>query len=152
MSKDLLVNLYELPSVEENPSDIRFLRLLSPNIHLLEMFIKTHFSLGWVSEIKVGAYKVNPTVFIAVKKDTIIGFAGYDCTAKGFFGPTGVHPKYQGRGIGKTLLRITLHAMKEDGYGYAIIGGGEGKAAFYQKCVNAKLIDATQSIYSRMVK
>lgn len=152
MGTDLLVNLYELPPEETTSSDIRYLRLLSPNIHQLEDFILAHFSKGWVSEIKVGCYQVNPTVFIAVKGEKIVGFAGYDCTAKGFFGPTGVDPKHQGHGIGKNLLLKTLHAMKESGYAYAIIGGGKGKAGFYQKCANATLIKSKESIYSRMIK
>ena len=151
MSKDLLVNLYQLNNFSFESKGFRIIRLLSPNIHLLEAFIEANFENGWVSEIKAGCYKSNPSVFIAVKENKIIGFAGYDCTAKGFFGPTGVAKDYQGQGVGKALLLTTLHAMREDGYGYAIIGGGEEKKDFYKKNAGAVLIEQDSSIYTRLL-
>lgn len=151
MSKDLLVNLYQLDRFQFSCDTFRVIRLLTPNIHLLEDFIAQHFGKGWVSEIKAGCYKSNPTVFVAIKDDKIIGFAGYDCTAKGFFGPTGVAPEFQGKGVGKALLLTTLLAMREDGYGYAIIGGGEEKQDFYIKNAGAILIEQNASIYSRLL-
>lgn len=111
MSKDLLVNLYQLDHFSFKCDGFRVIRLLSPNIHLLEEFIEVNFGKGWVSEIKAGCYKSNPSVFIALKDNKIIGFAGYDCTAKGFFGPTGVAKDYQGQGVGKALLLTTLLAI-----------------------------------------
>lgn len=151
MSKDLLVNLYSLEEYV-TPSPFKVVRILSPDIFKLESFIAKHFNQGWVSEIRAGCYKSNPTVFIACDETGIIGFAGYDCTAKGMFGPTGVDPHYRGRGIGRALLLTTLLAMREDGYAYAIIGGGEEKARFYQKCVGATLIEQKASIYQRLIK
>ena len=111
MNRDLLVNLYDdfLKNKSDDAFDLR--RILSPDVYHLESFIQTYFSLGWDSEIKAGCFKVNPTVFIAIKDGQIVGFAGYDCTAKGYFGPTGVHPKFQGQGIGRALLLKTLLAL-----------------------------------------
>ena len=54
----------------------------------------------------------------------MLGFACYDTTHKNFFGPTGVDAAKRGQGIGTALLLATLHAMREAGYMYAIIGGG----------------------------
>lgn len=51
-----------------------------------------------------------------------------------FFGPTKVLESYQGKGIGKALLLRSLHALKDEGYIYAIIGG-IGPARFYEKNV-----------------
>ena len=52
----------------------------------------------------------------------IVGFACYDATCMNFFGPTGVKESERGKGVGKALLLAALHAMKEQGYAYAIIG------------------------------
>jgi len=53
----------------------------------------------------------------------------------------------QGKGIGKALLLASLHALRNEGYAYAIIGG-VGPESFYQKTVGAVLIDgSTPGIY-----
>ena len=46
---------------------------------------------------------------------------------------------YGNKGIGKVLLLKSLYAMREQGYGYAIIGG-VGPAEYYARTVNAELI------------
>ena len=58
---------------------------------------------------------------------------------RGFFGPTGVDPAYRGKGIGKALLLKCLEAMRNEGYGYAVIGGA-GPVNFYEKCCGATVI------------
>ena len=51
------------------------------------------------------------------------------------------------QGIGKALLLSCLHAMREMGYAYAIIGS-IGPQKYYEKCVGAMLIpDSTPGIY-----
>ena len=81
----------------------------------------------------------------------MLGFACYDATVKGFFGPTGVAKEERGQGIGKALLLACLNAMKEEGYGYGIIGGA-GPVHFYEKCCGAQVIENEQpNIYSRMI-
>ena len=60
--------------------------------------------------------------FVAVQNQQIIGFACYDATALGFFGPTGVIEESRGKGVGKALLLACMLDMKLKGYGYAIIG------------------------------
>lgn len=80
----------------------------------------------------------------------MIGFACYNATAKGFFGPTGVSPEARGLGAGKALLIAALHAMREDGYGYGIIGAA-GPTEFYAKTVGATEIpDSVPGIYRGM--
>ncbi len=150
-SKDMLVDLYQ-PIIKELDSTYEIKRVLSPNSDKVLKFIETNFSLGWVSEAKAGLYKNHPTCFIAVDQSEIIGFACYDATAKAYFGPTGVHETYRGQGVGKALLLRCLVAMKEEGYGYAIIGGVEPKNwAFYNKVSGAITIDHSKKIYTRMV-
>ena len=42
--------------------------------------------------------------FIATENGKVIGFAFYDSSAKGFFGPIGVEPTRRGERIGQALL------------------------------------------------
>jgi len=82
----------------------------------------------------------------------VIGFAGYECTRKAFFGPTGVTKKERGRGIGTALLIASLWGLRELGYVYAIIGSA-GPADFYQRTVGATVIpDSDPGIYVDLLK
>ena len=72
-----------------------------------------------------------------------LGFACHDATCPNFFGPTGVDPNERMHGIGKALLFNCLEAMKQQGYGYAIIGG-VGPAEFYAKTVGAIPIEGSE--------
>ncbi|MFR3259058.1 MAG: hypothetical protein ACLTRS_18385 [Lachnospiraceae bacterium] len=44
-----------------------------------------------------------PKCFIAVEDKKVIGFACYDSSAKGFFGPIGVHPGLSWKNVGQSL-------------------------------------------------
>ena len=150
-SKDMLVDLYQ-PIIKEVECKYEIKRVLSPSSDKVLKFIEETFSKGWVSEAKAALYQNHPTCFIAVDQNKIIGFACYDATAKAYFGPTGVDQNYRGHGIGKALLLKCLVAMREDGYGYAIIGGVEPKNwPFYEKCSKAVVIEDSKRIYKRMV-
>jgi predicted N-acetyltransferase YhbS len=68
-------------------------------------------------------------------------------TCRNFFGPEGVVADERGRGTGRALLLAALHAQRDQGYGYAIIGG-VGPAEYYRKTVNAVDIpDSTPGIW-----
>ena len=150
-SKDMIVDLYqEIIKKPEFKYEIK--RVLSPDSDLVLDFIGTHFSKGWVSESKSALYQPNPSCFIAVDDKKIIGFACYDATAKGYFGPTGVDSAYRGQGVGKALLLTSLEAMRYDGYGYAIIGGvSEENRPFYANGCGAVPIENSKKIYERMI-
>ena len=69
------------------------------------------------------------------------------------FGPTGVTSDYRGKGIGRALLLKCLLSMREQDYGYAIIGGVELPGEFYVKTANAVPIDNSfPGIYGRLIK
>ena len=88
---------------------------------------------------------------MAVKDDTLLGFACHDTTAKGFFGPTGVTEQARGQGIGEALLLATLNGMREAGYGYAVIGD-PGPVAFYRKRLDALEIPKSEpGVYRGML-
>ena len=74
---------------------------------------------------------------------TLIGFACYEATCRNFFGPELVHPGARGRGVGKALLLAALHAMRAEGYAYAIIGWASS-VDFYRKAVGATVIEGSE--------
>ena len=58
----------------------------------------------------------------------------------------------RGRGIGKGLLLASLEAMRQEGYGYAVIGG-VGPKDFYAKVAGAvEIPDSTPGIYRDLLK
>ncbi len=92
--------------------------------------------------------------YIATRNGKVVGFACYDASAKGFFGPTGIASTERGKGVGSALLVHTLYEMKSDGYAYAVIGWVSDAEQFYRKTVGAEFIpDGTpeNSVYSNLI-
>ncbi|MBR6533999.1 MAG: GNAT family N-acetyltransferase [Clostridia bacterium] len=156
---DMLVKLYNIedgcPELEESlkKEGIHIVKALSPDKHRVLDFVQT-FSEGWRSECEA-AFANNPhTIYIAVKDQKVIGFAAYEATARGYFGPTGVSGEFRKKGIGRLLMLKCFHSMKELGYGYAIIGWAARSAIpFYEKFAQARIIeDSHPGVYSRMTK
>ena len=145
---DMLVNLYALPdsrTLRERlaKAGISVRRALAPEKHKVTAWIRDNFSEGWVSETEVAFSRQPVSCFIAVKDGRITGFACHDATCRNFFGPTGVTPKARKSGIGTALLLACLEDMKQQGFGYAIIGG-VGPADYYAKAVGAVLIEGSE--------
>lgn len=154
---DLLVKLYALPPLEAELEamrtlDITLRRPLAPERHRVVEWTQEHWNPHWASEITV-AFAHHPIhAFIAVRKQALLGFACYDCTMLGFFGPTGVLPEHRRQGLGRALLIAALHALREKGYAYGIIGGA-GPVDFYKKHVGATVIDGSApGIYRGMLR
>jgi hypothetical protein len=144
---DMLVRLYEIPDSSGYAEKMEKIgvRVRRPNVWeklLLLGWVKEHFSLSWMLECEAAFAARPPSCFIAVKDDVLIGFACYDCTRLNFFGPTGVAAHAMGKGVGTMLLLSCLHAMKDCGYAYAIIGD-VGPAGFYAKAVGAMAIEGS---------
>lgn len=138
---DMLARLYDLPEtletyrvVEEEGVILR--RPQGYERHILAHWVGEHFSPKWVSEAKVAFSRQPVSAFMATREKEILGFACYDTTGKGYFGPTGVAEGERGSGLGKALLYKALEAMREEGYAYAIIGG-VGPREFYEKACGA---------------
>lgn len=154
---DLLVNLYsrrlaELAQrVEGVAATIRL--ALPPELHFVQNWAREHFSEYWVSELTAAMAHQPTGCLIAIVEGEIVGFACYDATARGFFGPTGVAESQRGKGIGAALLYHTLVAMKAQGYAYAVIGG-VGPVDFYANAVGAVPIaaDAGEDIYQGLLR
>ncbi len=149
---DLLVNLLKLPPREASTKSLEdagiIIRRAQPfEITPVREFIKSNFSVSWADEISVGFAGKPVTIFIATRDGRVIGVAGYECTRKAFFGPTGVAEEERGRGIGQALLLASLWGLRELGYVYGIIGAA-GPIDFYQRAVGATLIpDSEPGIY-----
>jgi GNAT superfamily N-acetyltransferase len=153
---DLLVRLYDLPVFEAEAkvraAGIVIRRALPPERRLVLDWIKMHFSHYWVSEAALALSQMPTTIFIALHNGGLVGFACYDTSAKGFFGPTGVDEAARGQGIGEALLITTLKAMREAGYAYAVIGD-PGPVAFYKKRLDALDIPkSTPGHYAGMLR
>src|SRR5262249_3054713 len=150
---DLLVNLLNLPPREVlTELGVNIRRAQPFEITPVREFIKNNFSIAWADEVSVGFANKPVTVFIATREQKIVGFAGYECTRKAFFGPTGVDETERGRGIGKALLIESLWGLRELGYVYGIIGAA-GPVEFYQQTVSAVIIpDSEPGIYTDLLK
>ncbi|MFW5869126.1 MAG: GNAT family N-acetyltransferase [Armatimonadota bacterium] len=150
---DMLVRLYDLPpmggTLEALENDGIVVRRAQPwEVSPLRRFIEDHFSEGWADEASAAFANKPITAFIAQDGGRMVGFAAYECTARGFFGPMGVDEGWRKRGIGAALTLSCLHAMRELGYGYAIIGAA-GPTDFYTKCCGAEIIeDSKPGIYA----
>jgi predicted N-acetyltransferase YhbS len=152
---DLLVRLYDLPVFEAEEkvrsAGIVVRRAMSYERHVVLEWIGRHFSRHWVSEAALGLSQQPTTTYVATRNGELLGFACYDTTAKGFFGPTGVDEAERGQGIGEALLIATLKGMRQAGYAYAVIGD-PGPVAFYQKRLDALEIPKSKpGIYAGML-
>jgi GNAT superfamily N-acetyltransferase len=145
---DMLVRLYDLPDAslyyrraEEAGVAVR---RADPWDHArYRRFVEGTFGELWAVEADL-AYRQSPiTAFVAEREGRIVGFAAYECTRRGYFGPTGVQPDERGRGIGGALLFRCLESMCEMGYAYAIIGG-VGPQDYYKKVCGAFVIPGSE--------
>lgn len=153
---DLLIRLYDLPAFEAEArvrdAGITVRRAIPPERELIVDWIRSRFSLAWVSEAALGMSQMPTTVFVAIEDNRLLGFACYDTSAKGFFGPTGVDETMRGKGIGEALLITTLRAMREAGYAYSVIGDA-GPVAFYRKRLDAlEIPKSTPGHYAGMLR
>jgi len=150
---DMLVNLLKLPSLDRlNDEGINIRRAQPFEITPVRDFIEKNFSVAWADEISAGFANKPVSVVIATRAGRVIGFAGYECTRKAFFGPTGVVESERGCGIGTALLIASLWGLRELGYVYAVIGGA-GPTDFYKRAVGAIVIpDSEPGIYVDLLK
>ena len=158
---DMLVKLYDMPKIDLDSrmadEGISIKRAMALDKSKVTDFVNSHFGdycEGWVSECERAIFGNPPSCYIAVKDGNIVGFACYDASAPGFFGPTGVSESMQGKGIGKALFGKCLESMKEKGYAYAIIGYVTDAVSFYENAVNAVVIEGSsieKSIYSNLI-
>lgn len=150
---DMIVSLYNLPEIKVN-GNIKIKRAFVGDKDIILDFVGKYFRKNWVYEVEHSLMEEVSKCFVATEDGKIIGFACYDSSAKGFFGPIGVEPTRRGENIGQALLVRTLSSMKEYGYGYAIIGWVSEAEMFYRQTVGAEFIKGgspENSVYSNLV-
>lgn len=141
---DMLVKLYDLPDAgpafaRQESQGISIRRALASEKRNVLAWVSKHWGASWASECDIAFSRQPVSCLLALRDERILGFACYETTYRGFFGPTGVLDSAQGRGTGTALLLAALHAMRGLGYGYAIVGG-VGPEEYYAKTVGAVTI------------
>ena len=114
---DMLVKLYDLEDdwgfmAAQKEQGITIRKPIGPEKHLIVQWVSDNFGSAWAAEADAALTNVPRTCFVAVKAADIIGFACYDATALGFFGPIGIDRLHQGKATGKALLKACLLDMK----------------------------------------
>ncbi|MEY2545668.1 MAG: hypothetical protein QOG48_785 [Verrucomicrobiota bacterium] len=150
---DLLVKLYNLqPRSISVPEGVSVRRAFAAEKLLVEQWVAKHFGIRWASECEIAFMRQPVSCFIATNGLEVLGFATYDATARGFFGPTGVMEQARHKGIGRALLFATLNDMIGQGHAYAIIGA-TSSLDFYRNEVGAtEIADSTPGFYAGMLK
>jgi GNAT superfamily N-acetyltransferase len=136
----MLVKLYELRERPQPPAGVAVRRAIAAEKHRVVAFARERWGDGWASECEIAFARDPIACVVAVEGGKLLGFAVYDVTARGVFGPTGVDESVRRRGIGTALLIETLHVMRAIGYGYAVIGWVGEALDFYERAVNATVI------------
>lgn len=141
--QDMLVKLYNLPAdaalAQPEDTTVVIRRAMAPDMLQVVDFVQSLSSKYAAGECRM-CFQGHPiTCFVATRGGNLLGYACYNATSPDFFGPTAVLPEERGNGIGRALLLRSLAALREQGYGYAIIGG-VGPQAFYEKTMGAVLI------------
>jgi GNAT superfamily N-acetyltransferase len=154
---DMLVPLYNLDGASERidhvgEQGITIRHAMAYERDVILDWVRRSFdkdSSCWAGECDVALSRVPASCHIATRDGELLGFACYDATAKGMFGPTGTDEKARGLGVGAALLVASLAAMRDAGYAYAVVGGvGAHVTGFYQRVVAAiEIADSEPGIY-----
>jgi len=154
---DMLVRLYDLPPFEpalaraaEKGVSVR--RPFACERHIVLAWIRENFTRGWADECAAAFASMPVSCFIAVKGGELMGFACYDVTSRGFFGPVGTAEKARGSGLGKALLLRSLHALREQGYAYGIIGWAGPKEWFAKTVGAVEIAGSEPGFYKGLIK
>ncbi len=126
---DLLVKLYDLPPAPELETTV-VRRALAPERGIVKNWVKARFSPGWAQEVAVAFGSQPIRCLVAAHGDDLLGFACFNTTFQGFFGPIGVKEEARGGKIGEALTLQALQAMREEGFAYAVIGATKAEAYF----------------------
>jgi N-acetylglutamate synthase-like GNAT family acetyltransferase len=151
---DMLIKLYALPVAPSKPmpEGVTLRKPIGPEHDLLITWIAEHFGAGWASEARVALSNQPASLFMATQSGALIGFACFDATARGLFGPIGVSANARKAGIGEALLMACLHDMRTMGYAYAV-AGHVGAREFFRRVAGATEIEGSEpGIYRDMLR
>jgi len=154
---DMLVALYNLPdavalSGRMATADVVLRRALAAERRAVVAWVEQSFGPGWAGEVETAFAATPSRCLLAVRDGTLLGFAAWDVTALGFFGPIGVAEAARGGGVGAALLLGVLRAMRDAGYGYAVIGAA-GAPEFFARVAGAvEIAGSKPGIYNGMLR
>ncbi|MBK7458181.1 MAG: GNAT family N-acetyltransferase [Betaproteobacteria bacterium] len=150
---DMLIALYCLPPPPPAPPrDVTVRKPIGPEHDLVVRWVATNFSAGWASESRVALGNRPPSLFIATRADTLLGFCAYDATARGLVGPIGVAESARGQGVGAALLRGCLDEMRAAGYAYAVAGAVGAPALFARAAGAVPIAGSTPGLYRGLLR
>ena len=146
---DMLVRLYDLPDASSyhrraEAAGLRIQRAMPWDRAAACAFIEKEFSVRWADEAELAFVRQPISMFLAFREREIAGFAAYEVSTRGYFGPTGVREDLRGSGAGAALLFRCLESMRELGYAYAVIGGVFEAQPFYEKVCGAFVIPGSE--------
>lgn len=151
---DWLVKLYDLPEAAPPCADhtVVLRKPIGPEHRLVVDWVALQFGAAWASEASAALANRPVSLYLACDASGLRGFACYDATARGMFGPVGVDPALRGQGLGAALLWACLNEMRLLGYAYAVIGAA-GPGGFYQRTVGAvEIPGSTPGPYRGMLR
>jgi GNAT superfamily N-acetyltransferase len=150
---DLLVKLYDWkPSERPSPEGVNVRRAFAAEKRLVAQWVAEHFGERWASECEISFARQPVACFIATDDLDVVGFATYDSTARGFFGPTGVMETARHKGVGRALLLATIQDMASQGYAYCIIGATTALDFYRKEFAAVEIPDSTPGFYRGMLK
>jgi ribosomal protein S18 acetylase RimI-like enzyme len=152
---DLLVKLYTPRTAVAQPDGVDLRPPIGPEHGAVQAWVQARFGPGWASEVGAALGNRPVSCWLALQGAQLLGFACFDATARGYFGPIGVDTAARGRGIGRALLQVVLDDMQRTGYGYAIIGGvgSDAQLRFYREAAGAVPIEgSTPGLYGGMLR
>lgn len=148
---DMIVRLFALPPAPAIPGDVVLRRPVAYERQQVVRWVDQRFGELWANETATALSQVPATMIIAVRDRTVLGFACYDTTDRGFAGPIGVDEAARGLGLGRALTWAALDGLRQRGFAYAVIGD-VGPAAFYANHFAAEPIPGSDARPVRAVQ
>lgn len=149
---DLLVPLYRVDPAPVLSAAVTARPPIGPEHDAIVAWVDGAFGAAWASEARVALQNRPVSLWLALAGEGPVGFACFDATARGLFGPIGVLPAWRGKGVGALLLHRVLAAMRDAGYAYAVIGA-PGPVDFFKRLVPAvEIADSQPGLYAGMIK
>ncbi len=113
-------------------------RLTSDDAAAFDAYLAREWSWNWRVEAGGTLRREPVSTHLAVCEGEIVGFASFNATGPGQFGPMGVRPDLRRLGIGAALLKRCLLDLRAQGYATADIQW-VGPIGFYARHVGATL-------------
>lgn len=138
--RDMIVSLNGEFTINST-GDISIRKVTDKDKDEVREFVLKKFYERWAKTIDYGLELEDIPIYIALRDNNIVGFAGYNISRqrKGYFGPLGVLRAYRDRKIGEALLNACLIDMKQLGFETCIIGNASS-IEFYEKACGARII------------